>query len=542
MKKILFLLGAAMPLFAQAQTAYPTPTERPATHTHWCGSEEFAGGAADLQAWANTYYTQAHAKGQTNLPVLTLPVALYLVSNTDGNGGILPSLALGIMSDVNDDYRQHDIRFYVDSLDRQIKNDLYNDPPANDNGYWSTMLSGRKMANRTNVYFHGGGAATGLCGVYHGSAVGSGTPGSPDIVNCFGGCLYRNNTTVTHELGHYLAMPHTFYGLENSGNLSSTCSSTATTGEKYDRSGLGSNCTSSGDRFCDTYPDYNSDRWSCGAGDPTLSTNGVPNTGNAWSCPVNSFSSSPAAYPRVRMQIYGNNYMSYADDACANTFTTNQRDRMRTFITSRRANLTSVVITGDSIAQKVVDVTPDNYLVSAISLTGTELVWNKVPNARAYIVQFIGNSIGTQILGEIIVYDTLCTIPAAYGPVGRNNIWWKVMPFNKRFFTPNFNTKQKVSLLISTANAMEGLTNAAVVPNPVTADDFKLVLDLDKAMDLTISVSDITGRIVRNLGLQKATEGENKFDISATDLPNGTYLVQMRNDAAVKTIKMIIAK
>ena len=49
MKKILFLLGAAMPLLAQAQTAYPTPTERPHTHTKWCGSEDFAGGEPIVQ-------------------------------------------------------------------------------------------------------------------------------------------------------------------------------------------------------------------------------------------------------------------------------------------------------------------------------------------------------------------------------------------------------------------------------------------------------------------------------------------------------------
>ena len=104
------------------------------------------------------------------------------------------------------------------------------------------------------------------------TVVGSGQPGSPDIVNCFGNCLYRNNTTVTHELGHYLAMPHTFYGLEGSGNLSSTCGATATSGEKHPRSGIYSNCASSGDRFCDTYPDYNSDRWNCGAGMQHLAT------------------------------------------------------------------------------------------------------------------------------------------------------------------------------------------------------------------------------------------------------------------------------
>jgi Secretion system C-terminal sorting domain len=99
-----------------------------------------------------------------------------------------------------------------------------------------------------------------------------------------------------------------------------------------------------------------------------------------------------------------------------------------------------------------------------------------------------------------------------------------------------------ISVWVSTENGIEGLATAAIVPNPVTTSEFKLVLDLDKAMDLTVSISDITGRTVRNLGVQKASEGENAIDISAADLPNGTYLVQMRNERAIKTIKMVVAR
>jgi Secretion system C-terminal sorting domain/Pregnancy-associated plasma protein-A len=534
MKKFLFLLSAGLPFFAQAQEQKAPPTERPAELKHWCGSTEFAGGEQGLDAWAQDYYSHPQvqdAKGA--LPVLSLPTALYLTSKTDGTGGISPSLAIGIMCDVNNDYRPHDIRFVLDTIDQNIKNDAYNDPPAGSSNYWTTMLTGRKMANRTNVYFHGGGSATGLCGVYHGNAVGSGTPGSPDIVNCFGGCLYRNNTTVTHELGHYLAMPHTFYGLEGSGNLSSTCGETATGGEKFPRSGIYSNCASSGDRFCDTYPDYNSDRWNCGAADTTLG-----NTGNTWSCVINSYSSTTAS-PSVPMQINGNNYMSYADDACANTFTPNQRSRMRSFITGSRSNLVNITILGDTISQPMEIHTPDQQ--SYCNTADVQLRWYKTPNATKYIVQILGNSVGTQILEEKIVSDTVFT--PSFAMVLNKSYWWKVLPFNKRYFCTPFNLKRQFNTrCIGTQDVDLGFDAANVVPNPVVSDEFKLYVDVQRAMDLNITVLDITGKTVRNLGLQKVAEGENSFDVSANDLANGTYLIQMRSETGVKTIKMIIAK
>ena len=236
-KQVLIGLLAFAPIFAIAQSELyaPTPTNLDGKPAHWCGATEFAGGDAGLTAWAQQYYNPSNAQRLVNTKKY-LPTALHLIANTDGTNQLRPSLALGIMCDVNDDYRSHNIQFWIDSLDFHIKNTTWNDPPTGSTAYYTAMpTSANKFANRTNVYFHGGGGNTGLCGVYHGSAVGNGTAGSPDIVDCFGSCLTRNNTTVSHELGHYLAMPHTFYGLEGSGNLA--CGTQATSGEKYPRTG-----------------------------------------------------------------------------------------------------------------------------------------------------------------------------------------------------------------------------------------------------------------------------------------------------------------
>jgi hypothetical protein len=422
------------------------------------------------------------------------------------------------MCDVNDDYRSHNIQFWLDSLDLHIKNTTWNDPPTGSTAYYTSMPSttANKFPNRTNVYFHGGGGNTGLCGVYHGNAVGNGTAGSPDIVDCFGGCLTRNNTTVSHELGHYLAMPHTFYGLEGTGNL--TCGAQATSGEKYPRTGLGlSNCTTAGDKFCDTYPDYNSDRWNCDA--------------NGESCTVISVDGTS-------MKINGDNYMSYANDACANTFTQNQEDRMHSFMQSIRTSLINVPRVGDTISVLPVTQTPANNqsycLVSDVIFN-----WTKSPNARAYNLIIARNSLFTAILEDIIVYDTTYISTKV---LANTTYFWKVQPLNKVYFCSPFSSAIKFDTRCVGTTDIKGLNSAAIVPNPVSDANVQLSVTAETAMDLTVNILNVNGQTVRNLGKYRVTEGDNSFDMDTNSLPNGLYFVQMLSENGVKTTRMVIAR
>ena len=98
---------------------------------------------------------------------------------------------------------------------------------------------------------------------------------------------YTNmNRTLTHEVGHYLGLYHTF-------NSTTSC-----TGE--------TNCTTQGDRVCDTPP-----------------------TIQAGSC------SSPACSGTQQVQ----NYMDYTSQTCQDMFTDGQKLRMRTTLESQRTSI-----------------------------------------------------------------------------------------------------------------------------------------------------------------------------------------------------------
>ena len=171
----------------------------------------------------------------------------------------------------------------------------------NDNGsYWNTLAwdTNRYM----NVYTNTAAGALGyvpdlpqggLAGqkqdriVMLWSSIGANGPIGPP---------FNQGRTLTHEVGHYLGLYHTF----NSG-----C-------------GNANSCYTSGDRICDTERE-SSPNFGC--------------AGNGQSC------SSPDP---IR------NYMDYSDDLCMELFTLEQVRRMRCTLESWRPQLGTAVSTGDA--------------------------------------------------------------------------------------------------------------------------------------------------------------------------------------------------
>lgn len=100
--------------------------------------------------------------------------------------------------------------------------------------------------------------------------------------------------TATHELGHWMGLYHTFQG---------ACTGSSST-----------NCTSQGDRVCDT-PQALEANYNCPTG-------------------INSCIDTPVDDPD---QI--DNYMDYADGVCQSRFTQGQKDRMDYFMVNFRGQL-----------------------------------------------------------------------------------------------------------------------------------------------------------------------------------------------------------
>ena len=142
-----------------------------------------------------------------------------------------------------------------------------------------------KIKSTTNIYAGGGGGVIGYATFPGGSAASDGvvirfSATGNDISGGNGFNLWsatNDNRVLTHELGHYLNLYHTFQG-------TSSCTP-------------GTPCATSGDNCCDTPP----------------TTVGTGNACTTLACPLDN----------------KENYMQYQNGACASDFTPNQVTRMR---------------------------------------------------------------------------------------------------------------------------------------------------------------------------------------------------------------------
>ena len=231
--------------------------------------------------------------------------------------------------------------------------------------------------------------------------------------------------------------------------------------------------------------------------------------------------------------------MSYANDACANAFTQNQEDRMHAFMQSARTSLINVARVGDTISVMPLAITPAvNQSYCAVS--DVVFKWSRSPNARAYNLIIARNTLFTAILEDIIVYDTTYVSSKV---LTNTTYYWKVQPLNKVYFCSPFTATVKFDTrCIVGTSSIQGLSSAAIIPNPVSDAAAQLSINAESAMDLTVSILNVSGQTVREIGKQHIAPGENTLDLDTATLPNGLYFVQMRSENGIKTSRMVIAR
>lgn len=80
--------------------------------------------------------------------------------------------------------------------------------------------------------------------------------------------------------------------------------------------------------------------------------------------------------------------------------------------------------------------------------------------------------------------------------------------------------------------------DVSVYPNPVS-DMANFAVTLNKASDVQVIVTDITGRVVMN-ELRNNLQGKQVIKINTSSLSEGTYLYKVNTGSEVKTGKMIV--
>ncbi len=251
------------------------------------------------------------------LYVFDIPVVFHVIQNAGGTGNITDAKVISQIEVLNEDFRalagsngaggfDTMIQFHLATVDplgnptngitRSTNTTWYNDGGA----YYNTLAW--DPDHYLNIYSN---SAAGALGYVPDLPQGGGIVGSnADRVVVYWGSVgknapafpYHQGRTVTHEVGHYLGLFHTFdFG----------CGTGSQPG-----------CYTSGDRICDTNSEANP-RFGC--------------PGSATSCGT--------ADPF-------HNYMDYTDDLCMTGFTEEQSNRMRCTLLYWRSDLYSAACGG----------------------------------------------------------------------------------------------------------------------------------------------------------------------------------------------------
>lgn len=77
---------------------------------------------------------------------------------------------------------------------------------------------------------------------------------------------------------------------------------------------------------------------------------------------------------------------------------------------------------------------------------------------------------------------------------------------------------------INKVSDVSGVSGLDIYPNPVSSSS-KIVLTVDKPTDVTFRVFDMTGKLFREFSFKNLAAGQNEFDLNASGLSSGTYVL-----------------
>jgi Secretion system C-terminal sorting domain len=91
-------------------------------------------------------------------------------------------------------------------------------------------------------------------------------------------------------------------------------------------------------------------------------------------------------------------------------------------------------------------------------------------------------------------------------------------------------------------NSSSSMANGLrVIPNPFgdfIQVDYEIETDLEKA---NLTITDITGKIVKNIPIDSQSKGKYKMEVKTSDLSNGVYFIQYQSNGKTSTQKIIKA-
>ena len=469
-----------------------------------------------------------------------VPVKFHIIGKNDGSGRINEAKILENLCQMNKDYADQDIVFY---LKVEANGDIFNyinstnafDNQQNGLGLATLNTNYKKFPNAINFFLVQNASSDNQLG---GTTLGYYSP-TNDWLVIRNDQVNSTSGTISHEVGHHFSLPHPFKGWDQqtlkdlyptewaSGKEFQVTNVVAPDGVTLVEFADKSNCKQSGDRICDTPADYNFgfDWTGC-----TPFTKKIRDPNGA----------GTLLDPQEEL------FMGYFIGCSNYVFSAEQKVLMAAdYLSAKRAKLRP------NYTPNIVDV---NTKVNLQTPAAGEITpyynsvtfdWDDVPGADRYILEIDKSPSFTSGATTIRSLEKT-SIKVVKNLLAGTNYYWRVIPFHSESGTcVTLGTQNKIKFTtgdaVLSANDISGVAAWTVAPNPVNAGN-AIIIDIEVANPFTAEVALLNGigQKVQTLGNQQFTQGANRLEISTKDIPAGIYFVQMQTGKAIMNKKVVV--
>ncbi|MDA9625680.1 zinc-dependent metalloprotease [bacterium] len=444
---------------------------------------------------------------------INIPVMFHTVANSVGEGRVKRKDILKSLCRMNNDYAEHGVVYY-------LKDGGFNELD-NSNIFSNVSMNGDLVQTFKD------GAAVDIfitenadTGSSLGTTLGFYSPGG-DYIIIRKKEMADSSGTMSHEVGHYFSLRHPHSGWDQPYDIGTygnsvpfnTVPGTGALIELMD----GSNCEDSGDKICDTAPDYllGFTTQACfdnfSVFDPNgdaLESDETLSMGYFNNCPKYVF--SPQQIDRAKLNIAspGRNFL-------LNTHTPNETE-----------------ITGD------LAITSPGFQETVETYNGVEVSWEGVQDADLYLVEIVNFADPADFYEYTTPNEALFVTD-----LEPNKVYFlNVKPYNDAYTCyPEVGLPFLTGDVETSLNDPSFVSDFVVYPNPsYTNQDIIVDMTSEWSGNATLSISDLAGKVIKHQAIQISNGKQQLVTNQSGDIQSGIYFLKLSTVQGNVTRKIVI--